>query len=372
MIKKKHLYFCTLFDSYYMDKGLTMYESLERYTDAYTLFIFAFDERSYVYLKSLNLENVIVIPENDILNDSLCVLKQKRTRAEYCWTCTPIVIDYVLNILNCDNCTYLDSDIYFFNNPRILIDEMLKEGKEILITPHWFRRSFENYLIEKMYGRFCVQFNTFLATSESQRVLKWWRESCEKECTVKSKWKTYGDQKYQDSFCKISPKVYELNYYGGGIAPWNIGNYKLKHIEECGIVVKNSTNMKEYFVVFYHFQGLREIENKIYDLNVHKWQGNNVDEELVYTLYGEYINHLNRIRKQLKQANLVVLSETVNKEIKHSKNTKRFECGLFKQLIMSIVGMLEFSRKNKYAELDLREFEENTEDRKWREKNVYQ
>lgn len=356
MIKKKHLYFCTLFDSYYMDKGLTMYESLDRYTDEYTLFIFAFDERSYVYLKSLNLENVVVIPENDILNDRLRVLKQKRTRAEYCWTCTPIVIDYVLNILNCDNCTYLDSDIYFFNDPRILIDEMLMEGKEILITPHWFRRSLENYLIEKMYGRFCVQFNTFLATSESQRVLKWWRESCEKECTVKSKWKTYGDQKYQDSFCKISPKVYELNYYGGGMAPWNIGNYLLKRCDDNKISVKNIRNSQEYYVVFYHFQGLKEVQNELYNINVHTWQGKKVDEKLISNIYSSYIAELNKKKEQIKKAKLDIYSEKINCEVKEAKNIKRFECGIFKQLVMSLVGVLEYYRKKKFKKFDLVRF----------------
>ena len=35
MTKKMHLNFCTLFDSAYMEKGLAMYESLEKHTDGY-------------------------------------------------------------------------------------------------------------------------------------------------------------------------------------------------------------------------------------------------------------------------------------------------------------------------------------------------
>lgn len=356
MSEKLHLNFCTLFDSVYMDKGLTMYESLEKNTDDYTLYIFAFDEKSYLYIRKMGLKNVVVISESEILDDNLRKLKEQRTRAEYCWTCTSVIINYVLNQLDCDNCTYLDSDIYFFSNPRILIEEMLQKEKEVLVTPHWFKKSLENFLIEKMYGRYCVQFNTFLATPDSQCVLKWWKRKCEEECSVSSKWKTFGDQKYQNEFYKISSKVHELEYYGGGMAPWNIGNYRLKNIDDRNIFVEKKDNNKEYLVVFYHFQGLKNIHENLYDLNVHTWQGNNVDEKLLYNLYSRYISHLNKIKVKIKDVNGDLEPRKVNLDIQKAKRIKPFECGIFKQVVMTIVGILERKRKQKYAKLDLMRF----------------
>ena len=45
--------FCTLFDSYYLDKGIALYKSLERVSNDFMLFIFCFDERSYDILNDL-------------------------------------------------------------------------------------------------------------------------------------------------------------------------------------------------------------------------------------------------------------------------------------------------------------------------------
>ena len=39
--------FCTLFDSYYLDKGIALYKSLERVSNDFTLYIFCFDDRSF-------------------------------------------------------------------------------------------------------------------------------------------------------------------------------------------------------------------------------------------------------------------------------------------------------------------------------------
>ena len=43
--------FCTLFDSYYLDKGLALYSSLEKVSEDFTLYVFCFDEDSYEILK---------------------------------------------------------------------------------------------------------------------------------------------------------------------------------------------------------------------------------------------------------------------------------------------------------------------------------
>ena len=48
------LNFCTLFDSYYLDKGLALYHSLCKATDDFDLYVFCFDEKSYEILTEKN------------------------------------------------------------------------------------------------------------------------------------------------------------------------------------------------------------------------------------------------------------------------------------------------------------------------------
>ncbi|CBK75314.1 hypothetical protein CIY_27420 [Butyrivibrio fibrisolvens 16/4] len=43
--------FCTLFDSEYIDKGITLYHSMERCMTEFKLYVFTFDELSYEILK---------------------------------------------------------------------------------------------------------------------------------------------------------------------------------------------------------------------------------------------------------------------------------------------------------------------------------
>ena len=88
--------FCTLFDSLYLSKGLIMYESIKENTDDFHLFVFAFDDICLKILEYLDLPNVTVISLKKFENEQLISVKDKRTKAEYCWTCTPSIINFVL------------------------------------------------------------------------------------------------------------------------------------------------------------------------------------------------------------------------------------------------------------------------------------
>ena len=44
------LNFCTLFDSYYLDKGLALYLSLKKVCDNFRLYVFCFDDVAFQIL----------------------------------------------------------------------------------------------------------------------------------------------------------------------------------------------------------------------------------------------------------------------------------------------------------------------------------
>ena len=86
--------------------------------------------------------------------------KKDRISAEYCWTCTSSIISYVLKNFNVPDCTYIDSDLIFYSDPSVLISEMNRSKKNVLITEHRFSYLPRLYEIKRA-GRFCVQFMTF-------------------------------------------------------------------------------------------------------------------------------------------------------------------------------------------------------------------
>ena len=54
-------YFCTLFDSNYLSRGLVMYESLKKNLDNFHLYIFAFDNLCFEILNNLKPSNTTII-----------------------------------------------------------------------------------------------------------------------------------------------------------------------------------------------------------------------------------------------------------------------------------------------------------------------
>ena len=49
------LYYCTLFDSNYISKGIALYLSLERHTDDFLLYVMAMDRKCEKMLKNMEL-----------------------------------------------------------------------------------------------------------------------------------------------------------------------------------------------------------------------------------------------------------------------------------------------------------------------------
>src|SRR5436305_15288172 len=101
------LNFCTLFNSNYLARGLVMYDSLIKNCKSFHLFVFAFDDNTFQYLKKLNLKHLTVISLAEFEDSERLRVKPGRTAAEYCWTCTPSTIRYCLDVYHLDHCTYI-------------------------------------------------------------------------------------------------------------------------------------------------------------------------------------------------------------------------------------------------------------------------
>ena len=268
--------YCTLFDSNYLTRGLAMYESLKKYCDEFHLYIYAFDDKCYDLLLVLGLEHATIISLSEFESEQLLMVKDDRTVAEYCWTCTPFIIKYSLDVYHLECCTYLDADLYFFGSPSVLIDEM--QGASVLITEH---RYTEKYDSSETSGVYCVQFMVFNNNENGLRVLNWWKDACLDWCYARYEDGKFGDQKYLDDWVDRFEGVHVLQNLGGGVAPWNIQQYDL---------ADDSFN-----IIFYHFHDLKFDRIDRVDLG-----GYDLSMADISMLYKPYVEHLNQINDKLK------------------------------------------------------------------------
>ena len=289
---------CTLFNTNYLERALVLYHSLKRYTNDFTLYIFLLDDTSYRTIIRMNLENVVAIPEKELLkNSQLKKAKKERTNTEYCWTVTPYIIEYVLDEFNENNCTYIDADMCFFSNPNEIFDEILQSKCDVSIIGHRFPKNFEKTR-ERMSGRYCVECNTFFNNEKGREVLSWWLEKCTEACTMNRYENGFGDQKYLSDWPSRFSNIHEISNLGCGVAPWNISDYSL-HRHEKGQIVLLYKKKEICNLIFYHFQNITFTGDRV-NIGVYSEVGS-LDNSLVKLLYMNYLRELLFVRKKLEK-----------------------------------------------------------------------
>jgi len=280
--------FCTLFDSNYSSRGLTLYHSLERVCDDFHLYIFAFDDRSFSVLKKLDLQHATIISLQEFEDTELLRIKPTRSRAEYCWTSTSSTILYVLEKYHVDMCTYLDADMMFFESPIALFDEM--GNNSVMITEHRYSRRYNK---EALSGKYCVQFVTFKNDERGLQALRWWRDRCIEWCYARFEDGKFGDQKYLDDWTTRFTGIHELHHLGGGMAAWNVQQYDV--FEKNGkLFGKERTGGNEFSVIFYHFHYLRFLNQDRIELGRRL-----LSDEVLRLLYVPYLKELQKAKNEI-------------------------------------------------------------------------
>ena len=267
--------FCTLFDSNYLPRALVMYRSLEATGEDFTLYVVCFDDLAFEILEKLKLANLVTISLVDFESEGLLAVKKTRTAGEYCWTCTPHVIRYVLETYKLEQVTYLDADLRFYEKPSLLLAEFEQADASVLITEHRYTPRHDQSATSGIY---CVQFMTFNADERGLKVLQWWQDRCLEWCYARFEDGKFGDQKYLDDWPKRFEGVHVLQHLGGGVAPWNIQQYR---IQELG----NKLYVNEFLIVFYHFHAYKYYADGRHDF-VSLYHLNSEVVNLLYRPYG--------------------------------------------------------------------------------------
>jgi hypothetical protein len=265
---------------------MALYQSLIEHSNDFHLYVFAFDDETYNFLNTRQLKSLTVISLQQFQDDKLLAIKDSRTAAEYCWTCTPSAILYCIKNFGLDHCIYIDADLLFYSNPQVLIDEM--KDKSVLITEHRYTAEYDQ---TNSSGKYCVQFVGFRNDDRGMKALRWWRNACLEWCYARTEDGKFGDQKYIDDWTVRFEGVYELQHLGGGIAPWNVQQYKFEHLNGKIQGTEIATG-KCFEVVFFHFHGLKFYKNEVVSLTSSIYEINLFCKKIFYF---PYVFQLNKI-----------------------------------------------------------------------------
>lgn len=237
-------YFCTLSDINYLPKGLALYKSLTEVTkEPFTLYYLSMDDAAAQRLEKLALPNIIVHKLSDIEKEKeeLRIARSNRPYNEYCWTLASYYIYYLTNVTPNDHITYIDSDIYFYQDPEIIYQEIGNKSVGIIAHRH--------NSVGDRDGAYNVGVIYFKNNEMGKKVLFWWMDA-----VLNKKYPEYmtcGDQKYLEGFIPLFGEenicVADKTFAHG--APWNYRLYTYEKAPEGKI----TWNGKEQLMVFNHF-----------------------------------------------------------------------------------------------------------------------
>jgi hypothetical protein len=267
--------FCTYFDHNYLSKFLTLKASLDQYKNDYTFFILSLDNFVSDFFKKNNFENVQLINLMDLEVEFADLLQAKKNRnlIEYYFTLSPFLPLYIHKKFNVFQISYLDSDFYFFKNPRKFINQN-SDSSVVLIKQE----------SNPIYGLFNVGWILFnFNNHETKEIVKKWSTQCLNSCSdiPNLKKKLYADQKYLDSWPQQLKKIKILYPEYTCLSPWDKNNTIEENIES---------------MISFHFHGL-EIQNSYLISGFSKYN-KKISNKIIRNIYRPYLLQLIAIEKK--------------------------------------------------------------------------
>jgi hypothetical protein len=244
--------YCTYFDSGYLSRGLSLIDSLREHGDDSPVWVLALDDEAKRYLDEAALPGVFTLTMADLetAETQLPTLKTQRSRMEYIFTSTPLVMRWVANKQTDESTVviYLDSDLYFFDDPDLVLDAL--GSGSVGIIEHKYPSRLATRLAK--YGRFNVGWVGIRADARGRACLDWWATSTLAWCFDKPEDGRYADQGYLDRFPELFEGVVVLPSKGFNLAPWNTGGHRI--VADDGRVLVDGDPL-----VFFHFHGVRRV-----------------------------------------------------------------------------------------------------------------
>jgi len=247
------------------------------------------DRVCYDILFQLKLPNVHLIALEDFEagDEKLLRAKENRSLIEYYFTCTPSLPLFILDRHpQVNQITYLDADLFFFNSPTSVYDEIGIHS--IAIIGHRFPPNLR-YL--ERHGIYNVGWLSFKRDEHALACLQWWREQCIEWCYDRVEDGRFADQRYLDTWPDRFPGVVVLRHKGANLAPWNVSNYKIR--KDRGRVWVDDQPL-----IFFHFHGLKKVSAWLYNHNLPVY-GVRMSSSVLRSIYAPYITNLLNMSQEL-------------------------------------------------------------------------
>ncbi|WP_258022508.1 glycosyltransferase [Yersinia enterocolitica] len=254
--QKKQAIF-TVSDANYAVMALTMFDSVSEHYPESDLFLFLVGKGNVDKIDN----NINIIYIHDILDD--IDLNQRISyylQVELATSFRPQCFEHLFSN-NYDSAIYLDPDLYIFRR-MTEVDKLLEDGASGVVTPHALKTVRSNVAVagDETFlkcGIFNLGFLALNCTSETLRMLSWWKDKLKWQCVADSRVGLFVDQKwldllptYFDGFEILKSPLYNL-------APWNSEHYSVISDLHGKFYIDNFDNP----IAFIHFSGVRRAVN---------------------------------------------------------------------------------------------------------------
>ncbi len=305
-------HFCSYFDHRYLERGLALLSSLSEHSRNFRLYVLCLDDICYDALMRASIDPVVPIrlPDLEAYDADLHAARARRSLVEFYFTLTPALPLYLLERFpEIDLITYLDSDLYFFDDAERVFDEI--GDASVAIIGHRFS---ETGKFRERYGIYNVGWVSWRRDEAGLACLEWYRRACIEWCFDHADGERFADQKYLDDWPTRFSGVRIVENKGCNLAPWNLETYVFS-LEGERLMIEGDP------LVFYHFQSLTnplEPTLETTGLQMYATSPITYDPELAMrTLYQPYAQAIAVART--RAAEIMAAPEIASTELRHTE-----------------------------------------------------
>lgn len=305
-VPPQHYHICTVAGGAYLIRVLSLYESLSGSCKNFTFYVCCIDDSIYNFLRVKKLENLQPFLLTSIETPVVQTLKRERTTSEFCWTMKSWFMEYLFVNKKLPHIVYCDSDLYFFNSPRILFEDW---GDASIYLCH--QRDLD--WVQQKYGYYQAGLVGFKNNDAGRKALRWWQDKCVEWCYFKEdpvhhRW---ADQKYLDQIPQLFGDVKVTGHLGIDAAPWNsvYNNGYQARMQNNQVYIEGSP------LVAFHFSCMDIFDENRYDL----WNLSKITIQQSFILY-LYLPYIDSLRRSIN-----TVKGVFGKNITRSLSVKNFD-----------------------------------------------
>ncbi len=284
-------HFCTYCDQGYAARMLCLHQSLKEQGEPFRLLVLCFDAATEAVVAAVGESSLVAVPLAEVLaaDPAYAATRASRSRVEFYFTATPVLVRHCFAREPAAKLmTYLDADLFFFGPASAVLAE--QGNASVGIVPHRFtarsRRS-------RHHGTYNVGWVSFRRDPNGMACLDWWRERCLEWCYDRVENGRFADQGYLDEFPVKFSGVRVLEHPGINTAPWNVEPDQFA----C---VGDKPRAYGQPVLFYHYQGIREVTPGWFDPGVRAYHLP-LTSAMRECLYLPYLHRLAVMQAQLRR-----------------------------------------------------------------------